>query len=51
MILRIIKDSWIAKDKTFYVLRYAILDESGQVVRKGEPLIWLTEEQYNSIKF
>lgn len=51
MILRIIKDSWTAKDKTFYVFRYAVLDESNNVVRKGDPIIWLTEEQYNSIKF
>lgn len=51
MKLKIVKDSWEAKNKTFYVVRYAILDELGNIVRKGEPVIWLTEEQFNSIKF
>lgn len=51
MKLRLITDSWIAKDKTFYVVRYAILDDNGNVVRKGDPVIWLTEEQFKSIKF
>lgn len=51
MKLRIIKDSWTAKDKTFYVVRYAVLDESGNIVRKGEPVIWLTEDQFNLITF
>lgn len=41
----------MAKGKVFYVVRYAILDESGNVVRKGDPVIWLTEEQFKSIKF
>lgn len=51
MKLRIIKDSWTAKNKTFYVVRYAILDELGNIVRKGDPVIWLTEEQFNLIIF
>lgn len=51
MKLMLIKDSWNAKGKTFYVVRYAILDELGNFVRKGEPIIWLTEEQFDLIRF
>lgn len=51
MKLKIIKDSWMAKNKIFYVIRYAILDELGNIVRKGDPIVWLTEEQYNLITF
>ena len=54
MKLMLIKDSWNAKGKTFYVVRYKrkrILDELGNFVRKGEPIIWLTEEQFDLIRF
>lgn len=51
MKLKFVKDSWEAKGKTFYVLRYVVVDESGNIIRKGEPLVWLSEELFNSINF
>lgn len=50
MKLSLITDSWNAKDKTFYVVRFAVFDESGNIVRKGEPVIWLTQQQFDLIK-
>lgn len=50
MKLSLITDSWKAKNKTFYVVRFAVSDESGNIVRKGDPVIWLTEEQFDLIK-
>lgn len=52
MNLKIVKDTFESKDgKKYYVVRYVLLDEKNNVVRKGEPIIWLTEEQYNNVKF
>lgn len=36
------------KNQDFYVVRLAVL-ENGEVVRKSEPLIWLTKEQYEKL--
>lgn len=36
------------KNTDFYVVRLALF-ENGEVVRKSEPLIWLTKEQYDKL--
>lgn len=39
------------KDKDFYVVRYALIDEKKNVVSKSEPLLWVTKEVYDSLTF
>lgn len=36
------------KDKDFYCIRYALVDEKNNVLAKSEPLLWLTKEQYDN---
>lgn len=36
------------KNMDFYVVRLAV-SENGEVIRKSEPLIWLTKEQYEKL--
>lgn len=43
-----IKDSFTAKNNTYYVVRYALVDDKNVVLKKGEVVIWLTKEQYDS---
>lgn len=53
MNIKLVKDTFSNKDnsKTFYVVRYVLMDKDNNIVRKGDPIIWLTKEQYNSLKF
>lgn len=36
------------KNTDFYVVRLALKD-GDEIVRKSEPLIWITEEQYKNL--
>ena len=36
------------KNQDFYVVRLGIV-ENGEVIRKSEPLVWLTKEQYEKL--
>lgn len=53
MKVQFVKDTFSNKDntKTFYVVRYVLTDDKGNVVRKGEPVLWLNKEQYDLVKF
>ena len=35
------------KDKDFYVVRYALVDESKNIIAKSEPIFWLSKENYD----
>lgn len=37
------------KNQDFYVVRLALVDNKGEALRKSQPLIWLTKEQYQSL--
>lgn len=52
MNIKLVKDTFSNKDntKTFYVVRYVLMDKEN-IVRKGDPIIWLTKEQYDLLKF
>lgn len=45
----LVKDSFEGKGRTFYVIRYVLLDENKKIVKKGSPIIWLTQEEYDKI--
>lgn len=36
------------KEEDFYVVRLGLL-ENGNVIRKSQPLLWLTKEQYDNL--
>lgn len=36
------------KNEDFYVVRLALVDK-GETIRKSQPLIWLTKEQYDTL--
>ena len=52
MNLVLIKDTFSNKDNTkqYYVVRYALINEKKEVQKKGEIVIWLSEEQFNNYK-
>lgn len=35
------------KSKTFYVVRYGLVDENNNVVSKSSPIFWLSKEDYD----
>ena len=35
------------KDKDFFVVRYALVDESKNIIAKSEPIFWLSKENYD----
>ena len=35
--------------KTYYVVKLALTDDKNTILQKSQPIIWLTEEQYNSL--
>lgn len=40
------------KNEDFYLVRFALVDEKGSIIRKAkEPIMWLTKEQYENVKF
>ena len=55
MKLTYIYDSFTGKSKktgdiqTYYVVRLALVNSDNSVLRKSEPLIWLTKEQFDEL--
>lgn len=45
----LVKDSFEGKGRVFYVIRYVIIDENKKIVKKGTPIIWLTQEEFDKI--
>jgi hypothetical protein len=37
-------------EKDFYVVRFALLDNDKKTIKKSEPILWLTKEQYDTLK-
>lgn len=37
------------KDKDYYVVRYALVDEKKNILAKSDPLIWITKEVYDAL--
>lgn len=37
------------RDKDYYVVRYALINDKKEVVCKSSPLLWLTKEMYDSL--
>lgn len=38
------------KQKDFYVVRYALVDDNKNIISKGEPVLWLTKDIYEALK-
>lgn len=38
------------KNKDYYVVRYVLVDEKGEVIAKSQPVFWITKEIYESLK-
>lgn len=38
------------EEKDFYVVRFALLDDNKKPLKKSEPLLWLTKEQFEQLK-
>lgn len=36
--------------KDFYVVRFALLDNDKKPLKKSEPILWLTKEQFEQLK-
>lgn len=37
------------KDKDYYVVRYALIDEKKNILAKSDPLIWISKEVYDDL--
>lgn len=37
------------KQRDYYVVRYALVNDKKEVVAKSDPLLWLTKEVYESL--
>lgn len=37
------------KQRDYYVVRYALIDDKKNVIVKSDPLLWLTKEVYESL--
>lgn len=37
------------KNKDYYVVRYALVDDKKNVLVKSDPILWLTKETYESL--
>lgn len=37
------------KQKDYYVVRYALVDDKKNIIVKSDPLLWLTKEVYESL--
>lgn len=37
------------KDKDYYVVRYALVDDKKNIVAKSDPLLWITKEVYDNL--
>lgn len=39
------------KEKDYYCVRYALVDEKKNVIARSEPILWLTKEVFESLTF
>lgn len=48
----LIKESFHSdkKQKDYYVVRYALVDDNKNIISNGEPVLWLTKEVYEALK-
>lgn len=37
------------RDKDYFVVRYALVNEKKEIVAKSSPLLWLSKEMYESL--
>lgn len=37
------------KDQDFYVVRIALVDKDNTILRKSQPLLWITKEQFEKL--
>lgn len=37
------------KQKDYYVVRYALIDDKKNIIVKSDPLLWLTKQVYDSL--
>ena len=37
------------KNKDYYVVRYALIDDNKNIIVKSDPLLWLTKQVYDSL--
>lgn len=37
------------KQKDYYVVRYALIDDKKNIIVKSDPLLWLTKEVYDTL--
>lgn len=37
------------KQRDYYVVRYALVNDKKEIVAKSDPLLWLTKEAYESL--
>lgn len=47
----LIKESFHSdkKQKDYYVVRYALVDDKKNIIVKSDPLLWLTKEVYDTL--
>lgn len=39
------------KDKDFFIVRYALIDEKKNILAKSEPILWVSQEVYDKLDF
>lgn len=37
------------KDKDYYIVRYALVNDKKEIVAKSDPILWLTKEVYEAL--
>lgn len=37
------------KNKDYYVVRYALIDDKKNIIVKSDPLLWLSKEVYDTL--